>query len=121
MTEVKHVCVHFLSGNCKYGDRCTKAHTSSTPDLLLEIERKGTAICNYHPTCIFSSEDCKRLHVTSKNTINNEINEMKTYYNKLMEIQTTDQNKLYQIERIRSMIKLDLEFIKQTYDCLKSM
>lgn len=119
MTEVKHICVHFLSGTCKYGERCTKLHVNSSPELLSEIERKGTALCNYHPTCIFSQEDCKRLHVTSK--LNSEINEFKMYYNKILDIQTTDPYKLGQIERIKTLIKMDLDFMKDTYECLKSM
>lgn len=119
MTEVKHVCVHFLSGNCKYGERCTKAHVNSSVELLNEIEKKGTAICNYHPTCIFTQEDCKRLHVEIRN--NNEINEFRTYYNKVLDIQTTDPYKLSQIERIKMLVKMDLEFIKDTYECLSNM
>lgn len=117
MSDIKQICMHFLNGNCKYGDRCTKIHINSSPELLLDIDKKGTAICTYFPNCKFSSDDCKRIHVVAKN--NGDINEFKNYYCKILEINTTDPGKLCQIDRVKRLVKHDLDFLKETYDCIR--
>ena len=116
MTEVKQICVHYLNNSCRYGEFCTKAHVKSTPELLYDIEKKGTALCTYHPNCVFSSKDCKRIHVTVRNS--SDINDLISYYFKIMDLETVDKDKMDQIERVRKLIKHDLEFIKDTYECL---
>lgn len=119
MSDIKQICMHFITGNCKYGDKCTKAHVNSSPELLLDIEKKGTAVCIYHPSCKFTSEECKRLHIIDKNF--NDINELRNYYQKIMEINTTNSEKITQINRIKKMIQYDLIFLKDSYEVLKKM
>lgn len=118
MSELKQVCIYFLSGNCKYGNNCTKVHITPTTNILNEIEKKGPTICNYYPNCKFSSIDCKKLHVDSESQHEKEITSLGKYYFKIIKYETTDQYKLGQIERIKYMIKNDLDILKDTWECL---
>lgn len=119
MTEIKQICVHHLNGNCKYENKCSKMHIQAYPELLSEIEKKGNAICMYHPNCKFTSEECKRIHVTER--LDADMNELNKYYYKLLELKITDPEKIQQINRIKNMIKHDLFFIKDTYNVLTEM
>lgn len=118
MSELKQVCIHFMSGNCKYGNTCTKVHISPTTDILQEIEKKGPAICNFYPNCKFTSADCKKLHVDSETPHEKELTELRKLYLKIVTFETTDSYKLSQIERIKYMIKSDLDLVKDTWTCL---
>lgn len=114
MSDLKQVCVHFMSGNCKYGNTCTKVHVCPTTDILQEIDKKGPSICNFYPNCKFNSNDCKKLHIDSENQYEKELTELRKLYLKLINYETTDFNKINQIERVKFMIKHDLELIKDT-------
>lgn len=116
MTDFKQICIHHINGNCKYGDKCTKVHTTSSPELLVEIEKKGPSLCAYYPNCKFNNNECKKIHIIDKNI--EDINELTNYYNKIMLISTKDINKLRQIDRIKKLIKLDLDSLKDTYEVL---
>lgn len=118
MSELKQVCIHFMSGNCRYGSTCTKVHISPSVDILQEIEKKGTAICTFYPDCKFTSIDCKKLHIDSETRYEKELIELKKYYLNIVTFETTDPNKLNQIERIKFMIKGDLDIVKDTWTCL---
>lgn len=116
MGDTKQVCTHFMSGNCKYGSTCTKVHVSPTTELLHDIERKGSTICNFYPNCKFSNVDCKKLHIDIDNQYVKEIDEFKKLYIKITSFETNDQTKLNQIERIKFMIKNDLDIIRTTWE-----
>lgn len=118
MSELKQVCLHFMSGNCKYGNICTKVHVSPTTDILQEIEKKGPSICNFYPNCKFTSMDCKKLHIDSENQYEKELSEFKKNYLKIVNFETTDLFKLGQIERIKCIFKSDFDIIKDTCECL---
>lgn len=118
MAEMKQVCIHFMSGNCKYGNTCTKVHVSPNSELLQEIEKKGPAICNFYPNCKFTSVDCKKLHVDSETQYEKEMTELRKLYLKIVNYETTDPLHLAQIERVKFMIKHDIDMIKDTWSCL---
>lgn len=118
MTELKQVCVHFMGGNCKYGNTCTKVHVSPTSEILQEIEKKGPVICNFYPNCKFTSVDCKKLHIDFENSFEKELTELRKLYLRIVNFETTDQSKLAQIERIKFMIKSDIDMVKDTWTCL---
>jgi len=77
MTELRQVCSHFMSGNCKYGHSCTKIHITPTTEILQYIEEKGYSICNFYPHCKFTSNECKKLHIDSDYLHDKDINEFK--------------------------------------------
>lgn len=118
MAELKQVCIHFMSGNCKYGNTCTKVHVSPTTDILQEIEKKGPSICNFYPNCKFSNNDCKKLHVNVETPQEKEFNELKNFYFKIINFETGDPRIKGQIERIKFMIGSDLNIIKDTWECI---
>lgn len=118
MVEMKQVCVHFLSGNCKYGNACTRIHVSPTSDILKEIEKKGPVICNFYPKCKFNSNDCRKLHIDTENQYEKDFNEFKKFYLNIINYETSNQFKLNQIERIKSLVKNDLDIIKDTWSCI---
>jgi UDP-N-acetyl-D-mannosaminuronate dehydrogenase len=119
MTEIRQVCSHYMSGNCKYGSTCNKIHMSPTIELLQAIEKKGTSVCNYHPNCKFTADECKKLHIDYENANEKDLNELKRLYLGIvnMNVDYIDQP---QIERVKNMIKYDIEFLKDTYECLLS-
>jgi hypothetical protein len=116
MAEIKQICVHHLHGNCKYENKCSKMHIEPYPELFLEIEKKGNAVCMYYPNCKFNSDECKRIHIMERS--DNNMNELSKYYYKLLELKLTDPEQIQQINRIKYMIQHDLMFIKDTYDVL---
>jgi len=118
MTELRQVCSHFMSGNCKYGHSCTKIHITPTTEILQYIEEKGYSICNFYPHCKFTSNECKKLHIDSDYLHDKDINEFKKIYLKIINFETTNSHKLVQVERIKSMIKSDIELMKDTLICL---
>jgi hypothetical protein len=119
MTDTKQVCLHYLGGTCKYGEKCIKAHIHSSPEILIEMEKKGTIICNFYPNCVYTSSECKRLHVNARN--GGDINDLCMYFFKIVEFNTNNKDKLDQINRIRKLIKHDLDFLKDTYNCLNNL
>ena len=120
MAELKQICVHYLSGNCKYGASCTKIHITPNTEVLQEIERKGPVVCNFYPNCKFTQSECKKLHIDIENQYEKEMTEMRRLYLKLVNYDTSDNFKNDQIERIKFMIKTDLELIKDTLSCIQS-
>ena len=114
---MSQVCNHFLTGICKYGERCTKAHVPPNPELLKEIDIKGTYICTFYPNCIFTSDKCRKLHVLKNTTL---IDDFKNNYNKVINFETNSREKQDQINKIKDMVRYDLMFIKHTYDMLNS-
>lgn len=118
MSDLKQVCIHFMSGNCKYGNSCTKVHVNPTSDILQEIEKKGYTICNFYPNCKFTSSDCKKLHVDSEGQFEKEMTELRKLYLNLVNYDTFDPIKLGQIERVKFMIKSDMEMIRDTLLCI---
>lgn len=118
MSELRQICIHFMSGNCKYGNTCTKVHVIPNTDILQEIEKKGPTICNFYPNCKFTNADCKKLHIDSETPSEKEVAELRRLYLKIVNLETTDSYKLSQIERIKYMIKCDLDMIKDTWTCL---
>lgn len=118
MSESKQICSHFMSGNCKYGLTCTKIHISPTVELLQEIEKKGTTVCNYHPNCKFSSKECKKIHVNYENNNEKDIIELRKLYLSIISIDTNNEGAKKQIERVKAMVKYDIDFLKDTLECL---
>jgi len=116
----KHICVHHLAGNCKYKHDCSKVHTEGSKLLDDNIRKKGTSVCSFYPKCIFSYEECKKIHVNPHNS--GDMSEMIHFYYKILDISLTekDKGKLEQIDKIRTLIKQDLVLLKDTYECLKS-
>lgn len=118
MSDLKQICTHFMSGNCKYGHTCTKIHVSPNTELLQEIEKKGPILCNFYPNCKFNSTDCKKLHVDYENEWEKEMIELRRIYLKIVNYNTNDSYKNNQIERAKFMVKHDLEMLKTTLACL---
>lgn len=118
MSEIKQICVHYMSGNCKYGTTCTKLHVFPTTELLQEIEKKGSIICNFYPNCKFSNTECKKIHIDIENQYDKELLELRRLYLNLVNYETKDSIKLNQIERVKFMIKHDIEMMKDTWNCL---
>ncbi len=118
MTELKQVCIHFLSGNCKYGNKCTRIHITPTTSILEEIEKKGPIICNFYPNCKFTNEDCKKIHIDTETYYEKELSDLRKLYLKIVNFDTNDIYKLQQIDKIKFMIKNDLDIIKLTWDCI---
>ena len=115
MAELKQICVHYLSGNCKYGATCTKVHICPSAETLQEIERKGPIICNFYPNCKFTQSECKKLHIDAENQYEKEMTELRRTYLTLINYDTkSDQRKIDQIDRVKFMIKSDLDLIKDT-------
>lgn len=106
-----------MSGNCKYGQSCTKLHISPTVELLQEIEKKGPMVCNYHPNCKFTSKECKKIHVDYENANEKDITELRRLYMSIISMEPTSSNS-GQIDRVRSIIKYDIDFLRDTYECL---
>lgn len=119
MTEMKQICIHFLSGNCKYGPSCTKIHLTPSSDLLQEIEKKGPVVCNYYPNCKFTSSECKKLHIDVESQYEKDMSELRRLYIKIVNYETQEPYKLDQINRVKYMIKSDLELIKDTLTILQ--
>jgi len=117
MSELKQICIHFLSGNCKYGNTCTKIHTSPSTELIQEIEKKGPIICNYYPNCKFTSSECKKIHINLENKYEKEMSEFKKLYLNIVQYDTIDELKIRQIDNIKFMIKHDLELLRNTWSC----
>lgn len=122
MSDLKQVCIHFMSGTCKYGPTCTKVHVTPTSDILQEIEKKGPSICNYYPNCKFTRADCKKLHIDQDSQFETqsekEFNEFRRNYFNIINLETSNQVKLNQIERIKFMVKTDMDMVKDTWLCL---
>jgi hypothetical protein len=120
MTETRQVCSHFMSGNCKYGQSCTKIHISPTVELLQEIEKKGPIVCNYHPNCKFTSKECKKIHVDYENTNEKDITELRRLYMNIISMEQSNGSSRVQgqIDRVKAMIKYDIDFLRDTYECL---
>jgi len=116
--DLKQICIHFMSGNCKYGPTCTKIHVTPTTELLNEIDKKGPTICNFYPNCKFTNSECKKIHIDIENQCEKEINDFRKLYLKLIYYDTNDEIKLDQIERIKFMVKSDFEIIKDTFQCI---
>lgn len=117
MTDIRQICVHFLSGNCKYGNTCNKIHTTPTTDLLQEIEKKGPIICNFYPNCKFTSNECKKIHIDIENIYEKELLELRKLYLNIVNYETNDSRKLSQIDRVKFIIKNDIEMLKDTWYC----
>lgn len=120
MTDLKQVCVHFMSGNCKYTNHCTKIHISPTTEILQEIERKGPVICNFYPNCKFTSNDCKKLHIDTENQYEKEMTELRKLYLNVVNKDTNNTIKQDQIERVKFMIKNDIDMIRDTWKCINT-
>jgi hypothetical protein len=119
MTEIKQICIHYLNDNCKYGNKCNKVHTISTPELLDSIDKKGLIVCTYYPNCKFTSKECKKIHIpTFHNTEISDITDFNSYYYKIIEYKTDDLAKLALINNVKKLIKLDTEMLKDSYDTL---
>jgi UDP-N-acetyl-D-mannosaminuronate dehydrogenase len=132
--EVKHVCTYFLHGSCKYKNKCNKIHLSPTTELLEDIEKKGTAICNFYPNCKFTKDECRRLHVdvnentenvengtTVQDTNDNIINKIKELYITILKYENnSDEAKVAQVNRIKYLMANDLDLLKNTVQCLSS-
>lgn len=118
MSELKQVCIHFMSGNCKYGHTCTKLHINPTSEILQEIEKKGPIICNYYPNCKFTNLDCKKLHIDIENQYEKEIIELKKLYLKIVNYDSNDPLKQSQKERIKYLIKSDIDMLRDTWICI---
>lgn len=118
MTEVRQVCSHYLSGNCKYGVSCTKVHISPSIELLADIEKKGLVICNYYPNCKFDSESCKKLHIDCENQYEKDMSEFRKLYLNIMNVESDDSIKLEQIRQIKFMIDHDIFILRDTWKSL---
>ena len=118
MSETKQICSHYMSGNCKYGTTCTKIHVSPTVELLQEIEKKGPIICNYHPSCKFTSKECKKIHLDYENANEKDITELRRLYMNIISMDSANSNAHSQVERVKAMIKYDVDFLRDTYECL---
>jgi hypothetical protein len=114
--SVKQLCIHYINGNCKYGLKCNKLHINPNLELLQEIEKKGPILCNFYPNCKFDDIDCKKLHIDIDNYYLKEILELKDIYSKIIFFKTEDPKQLHQIERIKYMIKGDLNILKDTWE-----
>jgi Domain of unknown function (DUF2431)/Zinc finger C-x8-C-x5-C-x3-H type (and similar)/RNA-binding, Nab2-type zinc finger len=58
------VCIHFLNGNCRFGDRCNKAHTSNGKRPICKFFAAGD--CTNGDTCVFAHDNPATANATIK-------------------------------------------------------